>query len=110
MLPMLLDWNRNGGEVEILRVAFHEAGHYRTRSFRLDVLPLYCAAGFAALLVLCVAFSQARDLIPDWVPLFGLSGSALAFETGRMRWENAANRWAREHWPDELVGNGILYY
>ncbi|MBU2772459.1 hypothetical protein HMI48_00590 [Acidithiobacillus ferrooxidans] len=74
------------------------------------VLPLYCAAGFAALLVLCVAFSQARDLIPDWVPLFGLSGSALAFETGRMRWENAANRWAREHWPDELVGNGILYY
>lgn len=97
-------------EPELLRVAFHEAGHHHTRSFRRDVLPLYCAAGFAALLVLCVAFSQVRDLIPGWVPIFGLFGSIMVFETGRRHWENAANRWAREHWPKALSDQGLWYF
>ncbi|MCE5360366.1 MAG: hypothetical protein JJ714_05145 [Acidithiobacillus sp.] len=97
-------------EPEILRVAFHEAGHYYTRSFRRDVLLLYVVIGFVILLALCLAFSQVRDCIPTGVPFFGLIISAMVFETARKHWENAANRWAREHWPRALAERGHRYF
>lgn len=97
-------------EPELLRVALHEAGHAHSRSFWRDVLPLYLAAFFAALLVLCVSFLRVRSVIPSGVPLFGFCGSVLAFETGLRHWENAANRWAREHWPKALSDQGLWYF
>jgi Zn-dependent protease with chaperone function len=101
---------RHASEAEVLRVAFHEAGHYYARSFRRDVLPLYLAAFFAVLLAACVSFSQVRGVIHDWLPFFGLFGSILAFETGRRHWENAANAWALEHWPKDLSDRDLRYF
>lgn len=96
-------------EEELLRVAFHEAGHYHTRSFQRDVLPLYIAAVFAVLLGFCLIFPQLRDFAPSYVPFFGLLGSILTFETARKHWEIAANQWAKAHWPHDLSTRGEVY-
>ena len=100
---------RFAGEAEVLRVAFHEAGHHHTRSFLREVLPLRLAGVFAVALGLCLAFASMRSWVPAYIPFFGLVVSVLVFEDGRMRSEQAANQWAREHWPDDLSARGLFY-
>ena len=100
---------QSASEVEVLRVAFHEAGHYHTCSFIRERLPLRLAAGFAVLLALFIAIPEVRAWIPSYLPLFGLFFAVLVFEGGRRRGEQAANQWALEHWPDDLSARGHAY-
>lgn len=97
------------GEAELLRVAFHEAGHHQTRSFLREVLPLRLAVVFAVVLGLCLAFASVRFWFQTAIPFFGLVASAIIFENGRQRSEQEASRWARDHWPDELLAQGFMY-
>ena len=101
---------RSASEVEVLRVAFHEAGHYHTCSFLREVLPLRLAGGFVMLLALCLAFASVRAWVPAYIPFFGLVAAVLVFEGGRRRGEQEADRWARAHWPDDLSARGLTPY
>ena len=101
---------RHANEAEILRVALHEAGHFHTCSFFREVLPLRAAIGFFVFLVVCLSAPQVRSIIPSGIPFFLAVLMVLVFETGRQRGERAANRWAKQHWPDDLSVRGELYF
>ena len=101
---------RYASEAEILRVALHEAGHFNTCSFVGEVLPFYAAIGFFLFLAVCLVMPEVRAFVPSGIPFFGAVLMVLVFETGRQRGERAANRWAKQHWPDDLSVRGELYF
>lgn len=101
---------RFASEPEVLRVAFRADGHFHTRSYAREKLPVHAAMGCFALLVLCIAVSDVRALIPSYVPFFGLALLIFTADNGRRLGEQAADRWAMQHWPDAFLKQGEAYF
>lgn len=96
---------------QLLRVMFHEAGHFYTRSFVRDILPFLVLCLLFLWVGLAIGFVSVREAIPTGVPLLMFVFVLLFwFHPSRKKWEQIADRWAEVHWPKDLMDKGVKYW